>query len=105
MKTTMIVVSLLGFGLAMGACHKKSTDNTAPSASASASAAPAASESASAAPSASASADQAASAEAPPPDSAKVPTQADYQQKAAQSAASQSLDTQVNALQKQITGK
>lgn len=102
MKPIMIAASVLGFALALGACKKHQTDNTTASASASASAAPAASETA-AAPSASASGQELA--EAPPPDSAKVPTPADYEKKAAQTAASQSLDSQVNALEKQITGK
>jgi cytoskeletal protein RodZ len=105
MKPTMIVVSLLGFALAMGACHKNSTDTT-PSATASESAQPAPSESAAAEePSASASAADEGAGGAPPADSAQVPTTADYEQKAAQTAASQSLDTQVNALEKQIGGK
>lgn len=97
MKSSLPVLTALGFALAIGACKKPSADTSTPSAQ------PVATESAQ--PATSISADETATDEAPPADSAAVPTQADYEQKATQKAAQQSLDTQVSALEKQINAQ
>jgi hypothetical protein len=93
---TLSVVSALGFALAIAACKKPGADSGTPSAEAVATE--------SAAPPTVISAEATAS-DAPPADSAAVPTQADYEQRATQTAAKQSLDTQVNALEKQINSQ